>query len=156
MAIAAILMCFIEYPMGGRPNPFKYSTNGSIMSHCTLPTSDCGDLLNRSFSTSRCNNWNSYSHSQYSTQMNNTCMSSQHHPNYTPMHHCAAAAATANTLAAHQPHNPSCPNQFTSNKHAHGSLQKSLSFAFQYPTWYDGAQINEVLPAPCYFQNQMK
>lgn len=55
-AISAILMFFIGYPMGGRQNVSKYSANGSITSHYTMPTTDCQDLLNRSFS-SRYNNW---------------------------------------------------------------------------------------------------
>lgn len=55
-AISAILMFFIGYPMGGRQNLSKYSANGSITSHFTVPTTDCPDLLNRSFS-SRYNNW---------------------------------------------------------------------------------------------------
>lgn len=148
MAISAILMCFIEYPTGIHQNPFKYSTNGSIMSHCTIPTSDCGDMLNRSFSTSRCTNWYNNGPSQYTT-VRNTCLSN-HHPHYTPSHHCPAAVNTFTT------HNPTCPNQFPNKTPQHGSLHKSLSFAFQYPTWYNLAQPNEVLPAPCYFQNEIK
>lgn len=87
-------------------------------------------------------------------------MSSHHHPHYgggtgtttaTPSHHCPAN----NTLTT--THLPGCTNQF-SNK-THGSLHKSLSFAFQYPAWYNvptQQPPNEVLAAPCYFQNQMK
>lgn len=168
MAISAILMCFIEYPTGSGGSahtPFKYSTNGSIMSHCTIPTSDFGDMLNRSFSTSLCNNWHNNSHSQYTTIMN-TCLSSHHHqPHYmAAMHRCpastaytasanVAAAAAANAVSAGV-HNP---NQIA-NK-THGSLHKSLSFAFQYPTWYNVTQQpNEAFAAaaPCFFQNQMK
>lgn len=55
-AISAILMFFVGYPAGGRQNLSKYSANGSITSHFTVPTTDCPDLLNRSFS-SRYNNW---------------------------------------------------------------------------------------------------
>lgn len=55
-AISAILMFFVGYPTGGRQNVSKYSANGSITSHYTVPTTDCPDLLNRSFS-SRYNNW---------------------------------------------------------------------------------------------------
>lgn len=62
-AIAAILMFFIGYPSGGRQNVSKYSANGSITSHFTVPSNDCPDLLNRSFS-SRYNNWYSNSGTQ--------------------------------------------------------------------------------------------
>lgn len=55
-AISAILMFFVGYPAGGRQNVSKYSANGSITSHYTVPTTDCPDILNRSFS-SRYNNW---------------------------------------------------------------------------------------------------
>lgn len=164
MAISAILMCFIENSAGGVAGgpQFKYSTNGSVMSHCTIPTSDFGDMLNRSFSTSRCNNWHNNSHSQYTTVMN-TCLSSHHQqPHYTAaMHQCpanTAYATAANSISAGT-YNPNCNNQFA-NK-SHGSLHKSLSFAFQYPTWYNiNQQPNEVFAAataaPCHVQNQMK
>lgn len=64
-AISAILMFFVGYPAGGRQNVSKYSANGSITSHYTVPTTDCPDLLNRSFS-SRYNNW--YSSGTQQTQ----------------------------------------------------------------------------------------
>lgn len=141
MAISAILMCFIECPSDILQHSFHHSTQGSIMSHCTIPTSDCSDMLNRSFLTSHCPNWNNNSHSQCTTIMN--ACSSKQHSYCIPSHHCQTA------------HNTSCLNRFLP-KTPHNNLYKSLSFAFQYPMWYSLAQTNEVLPNPHHVQNEMK
>ncbi|XP_035774947.1 uncharacterized protein LOC118457456 [Anopheles albimanus] len=52
-AISAIILFFVGYPDGRN---MKYSTNGSITSRCTAPTSssvDCQHILDRSFSSQR-------------------------------------------------------------------------------------------------------
>lgn len=106
---------------GGRQNLSKYSANGSITSHCTMP-SDCPDLLNRSFSSARYNNWYSTSGTQC-TSVSNGC-SSMHH-RMTPTHRpCNATNRCC--------YPSTCTNR-TPNDTGHGRLQKSLSFAFQTP-----------------------
>lgn len=135
-AISAILMFFVGHPTNGRQNLSKYSTNGSITSHCTMPTSECPDLLNRSFSSGRYNNW--YSQSTPYTTMSNGCASSAHH-----QHAC--------TTPSHIPymnggfHTNHCQSSMANGGGApgNGRLQKSLSFAFQNPAmWSDGYQQN--------------
>lgn len=142
-AISAILMFFIGYPAGGRQNVSKYSANGSITSHCTMPTSECPDLLNQSFSSGRYGNW--YNTTPFTTTMSNGCKSSSHQ-HYTPTH------THSNGNAYHGSH---CPNGHGSGgggmanggggRH-HGRLQKSLSFAFQTPTTWSDYNY----PATCY------
>lgn len=130
-AISAILMFFIGYPAGNRQNLSKYSGNGSITSHCTMPTSDCPDLLNQSFSSGRYGNW--HSNAPFTT-MTNGCKASGHQ-HYTPTHQHqntggggGGAGGRYNTGHCH---NGSLPSR--------GRLQKSLSFAFQSPAmWNDG------------------
>lgn len=106
---------------GGRQNLSKYSTNGSITSHCTVPT-DCPDLLNRSFSSARYNNW--YSNSgTHCTSLSNGCSSMQHR--MLTSSHCQCGM------------NRCCHSNNYSNRakieNGHGRLHKSLSFAFQTP-----------------------
>ncbi|CAD7079779.1 unnamed protein product [Hermetia illucens] len=96
-AIAAILMFFIGYPSGGRQNVSKFSGNGSITSHCTAMTSDCPDLLNRSYSNmGRCGHW----YSPYTALSNGgVCGTLSHHQqtHLHPHHH-------PHTLAHHHQH----------------------------------------------------
>lgn len=128
-SISAILMFFIGYPAGGRQNMSKYSANGSIMSHCTVPTTDCPDLLNRSFSSARYNNW--YSNSgTHCTSLSNGCSSLHHRGNYTPAHH-----QYQTNRYCHSNH---CINRVPV-ENGYGRLHKSLSFAFQTPMmWNEG------------------
>ncbi len=123
-AISAILMFFVPNTSSGRQNISKYSTNGSITSHCTLATSDCPDLLNRSFSSGRYgNNW-------YSTTMTNGCASAGH-PHYTPSHYRYINGGV---------HGNHCQNGMMNGSAGRGRLQKSLSFAFQTPNWNENYQ----------------
>lgn len=122
-AISAILMFFVPNTSSGRQNVSKYSTNGSITSHCTLPTSDCPDLLNRSFSSGRYGNW-------YSTTMTNGCASAGH-PHYTPTHYRYINGGL---------HGNHCQNGMMNGSVGRGRLQKSLSFAFQTPNWNENYQ----------------
>ncbi|XP_031623034.1 monocarboxylate transporter 1-like [Contarinia nasturtii] len=127
-AISAILMFFIGYPMGGRQNLSKYSANGSITSHYTVPTTDCPDLLNRSFS-SRYNNWYS-SGTQCTSCVSNGCSSFRHRVSFTPTHQQYGM-----NRCCHSNH---CVNRIPA-ENGHGRLHKSLSFAFQTPMmWNDG------------------
>lgn len=107
---------------GGRQNLSKYSANGSITSHCTMP-SDCPDLLNRSFSSARYNNWYSTS-GTHCTSISNGCNSM--HPRQTPAHRPYATSRCC--------HPAICPPTCISTTDSgHGRLHKSLSFAFQTP-----------------------
>lgn len=129
-------MFFIGYPAGGRQNVSKYSANGSITSHCTMPTSECPDLLNQSFSSARYNNW--YNNTPFTT-MSNGCKSSSHQ-HYTPTH------SHSNGNAYHGSHCPNGHGNTTANGGRHGRLQKSLSFAFQTPSSWSDYNY----PASCY------
>ncbi|KAJ6645744.1 Monocarboxylate transporter 2 [Pseudolycoriella hygida] len=120
-AISAILMFFVPNTSNGRQNVSKYSTNGSITSHCTLATSDCPDLLNRSFSSARYGNWYS------GTTMTNGCASAVH-PHYTPTHYRYINGGMM------------CQNGMMNGSVGRGRLQKSLSFAFQTPNWNESYQ----------------
>lgn len=108
---------------GGRQNVSKYSGNGSIMSHCTMPSSDCPDILNRSFSSARYNNWHSTS-GTHCTSVSNGCASM--HQRMTPTHRqCPSNRCCYPNV---------CPtlSRIPSDS-GHGRLHKSLSFAFQTP-----------------------
>uniref|UniRef100_A0A182IWM4 Monocarboxylate transporter n=1 Tax=Anopheles atroparvus TaxID=41427 RepID=A0A182IWM4_ANOAO len=71
-AISAIILFFVGYPDGRN---MKYSTNGSITSRCTAPTSssDCQHILDRSFSSQRYNNPHWYGTSTHTTSLANGC-----------------------------------------------------------------------------------
>lgn len=133
-AISAILMFFVGHPSNGRQNLSKYSTNGSITSHCTLPTSECPDLLNRSFSSNRYGNW--YRQQPYPTMTNGCTAAAGHHQHAcnTPSHHAYMNGVSG--VGCHASH---CPNGGASGvSSGNGRLQKSLSFAFQNPAmWND-------------------
>ncbi|XP_058056633.1 uncharacterized protein LOC131208008 [Anopheles bellator] len=74
-AISAIILFFVGYPDGRN---MKYSTNGSITSRCTVPTSssaDCQHILDRSFSSHRYNNppWYGGGTNTLATNLSNGC-----------------------------------------------------------------------------------
>ncbi|XP_058124041.1 uncharacterized protein LOC131281545 [Anopheles ziemanni] len=71
-AISAIILFFVGYPDGRN---MKYSTNGSITSRCTAPTSssDCQHILDRSFSSQRYNNPHWYGTSTHTSNLANGC-----------------------------------------------------------------------------------
>uniref|UniRef100_A0A182NEZ4 Major facilitator superfamily (MFS) profile domain-containing protein n=1 Tax=Anopheles dirus TaxID=7168 RepID=A0A182NEZ4_9DIPT len=71
-AISAIILFFVGYPDGRN---MKYSTNGSITSRCTAPTSssDCQHILDRSFSSQRYNNPQWYGTNTHATNLSNGC-----------------------------------------------------------------------------------
>ncbi|XP_053672496.1 uncharacterized protein LOC128722838 [Anopheles nili] len=71
-AISAIILFFVGYPDGRN---MKYSTNGSITSRCTAPTSssDCQHILDRSFSSQRYNNPQWYGGNTHATNLSNGC-----------------------------------------------------------------------------------
>lgn len=118
-------MFFVGYPLGGRQNVSKYSANGSITSHCTAITSECPDLLNRSFSSARYNNWynNCGTHCK---SLSNGCSSMHHRMNYTPTHQTHYGAGNRCCHSNHHLNRTPADN-------THGRLHKSLSFAFQTP-----------------------
>lgn len=110
---------------GGRQNLSKYSGNGSITSHCTMPSTDCPDLLNRSFSSARYNNWYSTS-GTHCTSISNGC--APMHQRMTPTHR---PCPTTNRCC----YPNMCPTltRAPSDGGGHNRLHKSLSFAFQTP-----------------------
>lgn len=108
-------MFFIGHPEERKNASNKYSTNGSILSRGTQPssTSECPHSLSRSYSLNhRHHNW---SHSPY-TSMTTPLGTCQNYYN-----------ATATNGIGHQ-------NTTTGNyQNSFGRLQKSHSFAFQTP-----------------------
>lgn len=129
-AISAILMFFVGHPNNGRQNLSKYSANGSINSHCTMPTSECPDLLNRSFSSGRYNNW-----CGQTPITTNGCPSSAGHQHFTPCTNGGGGVGGGAAAVATCHNGNHCQNGFGNG---HGRLQKSLSFAFQNPAmWND-------------------
>lgn len=152
-AISAILMFFVGHPTNGRQNLSKYSTNGSITSHCTLPTSECPDLLNRSFSSNnRYGNWYRQQ-APYTTMTTNggcsavangghhhshgNCSNTPSHHHHQHHHHNQYLNGGGGGSYHHTSH---CPNGGVANglSTGNGRLQKSLSFAFQNPAmWND-------------------
>lgn len=173
-AISAIVMFFVGYPQGGgsctpigggggggsggggpvvgRPNLSKYSANGSITSHCTLPTNECPDLLSsRSFNNTSAryssgvvangSTWCTKPHAGCAT-LTSGAMYGGGHPHYSG----AAASAlqhgvytTANSGGGTS-NGTRCRNHGNcAAANGNGRLQKSLSFAFQNPSmWDDG------------------
>ncbi|XP_065085064.1 monocarboxylate transporter 2-like [Ochlerotatus camptorhynchus] len=154
-AISAIILFFVGHPDGKN---MKYSTNGSITSRCTAPTSssDCQHMLNRSFSSSQRFN-NQWYPNTHSTNLSSGChpmAASQQGTGYggqqqQPPQRCLSSQfmnggpgllgngaaglerGTSNT-ANYNYHSPYCQSTGQSHHH-HGRLHKSLSFAFQTP-----------------------
>ncbi|XP_062547904.1 monocarboxylate transporter 2-like isoform X1 [Armigeres subalbatus] len=163
-AISAIILFFVGHPDGKN---MKYSTNGSITSRCTVPTSssDCQHMLNRSFSSQRFNNqWYPNTHStnlssgfqQASTyggtggrQPQQRCLSSQF-MNGGPGMSLGNGTSAPTNAANYNYHSPYCQSAGQSHHH-HGRLHKSLSFAFQTPIVAneDRAQQHTFPQQPC-------
>uniref|UniRef100_A0ABK8FRK8 Monocarboxylate transporter n=2 Tax=Anopheles gambiae TaxID=7165 RepID=A0ABK8FRK8_ANOGA len=96
-AISAIILFFVGYPDGRN---MKYSTNGSITSRCTAPTSssDCQHILDRSFSSQRYNNnpqqW--YSGNTHATNLSNGCHGSGSYPGGPSLQRCLSTSQFMN------------------------------------------------------------
>uniref|UniRef100_A0A182WH16 Major facilitator superfamily (MFS) profile domain-containing protein n=1 Tax=Anopheles minimus TaxID=112268 RepID=A0A182WH16_9DIPT len=94
-AISAIILFFVGYPDGRN---MKYSTNGSITSRCTAPTSssDCQHILDRSFSSQRYNNPQWYGTNTHATNLSNGCHGSGTYPGGTGLQRCLSTSQFMN------------------------------------------------------------